>query len=74
MEAGEASTIIGLVAAGCGVSVLPSSFDIIRMSGVCYRPMADAEATTGLYLARRKEAASPLVAAFIAVATEAASA
>jgi hypothetical protein len=52
MEAGEASTIIGLVAAGCGVSVLPSSFDIIRMSEVCYRPLADASATTALYLAQ----------------------
>jgi DNA-binding transcriptional LysR family regulator len=69
MEAGEASTIIGLVAAGCGVSVLPSSFDIIRMREVCYRPMADAEATTALYLAKRKDASSPLVAAFVEVAS-----
>ena len=69
MEAGEASTIIGLVAAGCGVSVLPSSFDIIRMPEVCYRPLADAEATTALYLAKRKDAISPLVAAFVEVAS-----
>ncbi|TFW16445.1 LysR family transcriptional regulator [Duganella callida] len=72
MEAGEASTIIGLVAAGLGVSVLPSSFNIIQMRGVCYRPLADPQATTALYLARRKDATSPLVAAFVAVATEAA--
>jgi DNA-binding transcriptional LysR family regulator len=72
MEAGEASTIIGLIAAGCGISLLPSSFDIIRMSGVCYRPLADAEATTALFLARRKDEISPLVAAFVAVAREAA--
>jgi DNA-binding transcriptional LysR family regulator len=72
MEAGEASTIIGLVAAGCGVSVLPSSFDIIRMSEVCYRPLADAEATTALYLAKRKDVISPLIAAFVEVATDAA--
>jgi DNA-binding transcriptional LysR family regulator len=74
MEAGEASTIIGLVAAGCGISVLPSSFDIIRMAGVCYRPLADPEANTTLLLAQRKDDAAPLVAAFVAIATEAAAA
>lgn len=74
MEANEASTIIGLVAAGCGISVLPASFSIMRMGGVCYRPLADPEATTTLLLAQRKDEISPLVAAFLAVATEAAAA
>ena len=37
--AGEASTIIGLVAAGSGITLLPASFDRIRMDGVCYRPI-----------------------------------
>jgi DNA-binding transcriptional LysR family regulator len=72
MEAGEASTIIGLVAAGCGISVLPSSFDIIKMEGVCYRPLADPEATTTLLLARRRDDSAPLVDAFVAIAREAA--
>ncbi len=71
-EAGEASTMIGLVAAGCGVSVLPSSFDRIRMDGVRYRPIADEGASTGLLLAHRSGDASPLVAAFAALAREAA--
>ncbi|MFA9217837.1 MAG: LysR family transcriptional regulator [Sphingomonadaceae bacterium] len=70
MEAAEASTIIGLVAAGCGISVLPSSFDIIRMEGVCYRPLADPAASTTLLLACRKDETAPLVAAFVAVARE----
>ncbi|GAB2871444.1 LysR family transcriptional regulator [Pseudoduganella ginsengisoli] len=68
MEAGEASTIIGLVAAGLGVSVLPQPFDRIRMKGVAYRPLADSAATTSLLLAQRKDDASPLVAAFVALA------
>lgn len=72
LEAGEASTIIGLVAAGCGVSLLPKSFDRIRMDGVCYRPISDAAATTSLLLAQRDEAASPLVQAFVALALAAA--
>lgn len=72
MEAGEASTIIGLVAARCGVSVLPSSFDRIHMDGVVYRPLSDAGAHTVLSLAQRKDASGPLVDAFIALAKEAA--
>jgi DNA-binding transcriptional LysR family regulator len=72
LEAGEASTIIGLVAAGCGVSLLPKSFDRIRMDGVCYRPIADEAATTTLLLAQRADEVSPLVEAFVALAMEAA--
>jgi DNA-binding transcriptional LysR family regulator len=70
--AGEASTIIGLVAAGCGVSVLPASFDRIRMDGVCYRAISDAAATTTLLLAQRSAEQSPLVDAFVALAKAAA--
>jgi DNA-binding transcriptional LysR family regulator len=70
--AGEASTIIGLVAAGCGVSVLPASFDRIRMDGVCYRAISDPAATTTLLLARRSDEHSPLVDAFVALAMAAA--
>ncbi|MBC7684890.1 MAG: LysR family transcriptional regulator [Bdellovibrionales bacterium] len=70
--AGEASTIIGLVAAGCGVSVLPSSFDRIRMDGVAYRPLSGKAASTTLLLARRGDEHSPLVAAFVELAMAAA--
>ena len=70
--AGEASTIIGLVAAGCGVSVLPASFDRIRMDGVCYRQISDKGASTQLLLAQRDGERSPLVDAFVALAVGAA--
>jgi DNA-binding transcriptional LysR family regulator len=70
-EAGEASTIIGLVAAGCGVSVLPRAFERIAMDGVCYRPIRDADAITPLLLASRRFEPSPLVAAFLAMAADA---
>jgi DNA-binding transcriptional LysR family regulator len=66
--AGEASTIIGLVAAGCGVSVLPASFDRIRMDGVCYRKVSDQGASTRLLLAQRSGEHSPLLDAFVALA------
>ncbi len=71
-HAGEASTIIGLVAAGCGVSILPGSFDRIRMDGVCYRPIADKGASTTLLLAQRSGESSPLIDAFTALAQDAA--
>ncbi len=70
--AGEASTIIGLVAAGCGVSVLPASFDRIRMDGVAYLPIRDKAATTMLLLAQRSGEQAPLVEAFVKLATAAA--
>jgi DNA-binding transcriptional LysR family regulator len=70
--AGEASTIIGLVAAGSGVTLLPSSFDRIRMDGVCYRPLLDRDATTMLLLAQRGGEHAPLVDAFVALVTDAA--
>lgn len=69
-EAGEASTIIGLVAAGCGISILPGSFDRIQMSGVCYRPISDPAATTSLLLTQRRDEAAPLVDAFVALAVK----
>jgi DNA-binding transcriptional LysR family regulator len=70
--AGEASTIIGLVAAGCGVSVLPASFDRIRLDGVAYLPIRDQAASTSLLLAQRDGEAAPLVEAFVGLAMAAA--
>lgn len=67
--AGEASTIIGLVAAGSGVTLLPASFDRIKMDGVCYRPIVDKGATTMLLLAQRGGEHAPLVDAFVALVT-----
>ena len=68
----ESSTIIGLVAAGSGVTMLPSSFTRVQMDGVAYRPLADKGAVTMLYLAQRDEEASPLLAGFIEVVMQAA--
>ena len=70
--AGEASTIIGLVAAGSGITVLPASFERIRMDGVCYRPISDPDATTMLLLAQRAGEYAPLVDAFVGLVTDAA--
>ncbi|XLZ72690.1 LysR family transcriptional regulator [Massilia sp. SR12] len=70
MEANEASTIIGLVAAGIGVSVLPSPFQNIHMDGVAYRQLDDPEAATRLQLAQRSDDGGPLVDAFVRLVLE----
>ncbi len=63
-EAGEAMTIIGLVSAGLGVSVLPASFKRMRIDGVVYRTLLDADAVTAVWLAQRREDVSAMARAF----------
>jgi DNA-binding transcriptional LysR family regulator len=64
-EAREAMTIIGLVAAGLGVSVLPASYQRIRIDGVVYRTLLDQEAVTAVWLVQRKGAQTPMAKAFV---------
>jgi DNA-binding transcriptional LysR family regulator len=49
----ESSTIIGLVAAGVGIAIVPADMNCIQFSGVVYRRISDAGADTALYLAQR---------------------
>lgn len=63
-EASEAMTLIGLVATGLGVTVLPASFSRLRIDGVVYRTLRDADASTAVWLVRRRGEASPLVQRF----------
>ncbi|MBY1011207.1 LysR family transcriptional regulator [Pseudomonas aeruginosa] len=68
-EASEAMTIIGLVSAGLGVSILPASFRRTRVDGVVYRTLSDPEATTAVWLVRRQKENSPLALSFIDLVT-----
>ncbi|WP_455385992.1 LysR substrate-binding domain-containing protein [Acidihalobacter prosperus] len=63
-EAAEPSTIIGLVSAGMGVSVLPASYEHINVEGVAYVPLLDAGADSGIQMVQRRDERSPLVAEF----------
>ena len=72
-EAGEAMTIIGLVAAGLGVSVLPASYQRIRIDGVVYRTLLDPEAMTAVWLVQRKGVQTPMAKAFVELLTHRAS-
>lgn len=68
-EAGEAMTIIGLVAAGLGVTVLPASYQRMRIDGVAYRTLLDAEANTAVWLVQRRDQHSPMAKAFVELLT-----
>jgi DNA-binding transcriptional LysR family regulator len=68
-EAGEAMTIIGLVAAGLGVSVLPASYQRMRIDGVVYRSLLDPAAVSAVWLVQRKDQRSPMAKAFVALLT-----
>jgi DNA-binding transcriptional LysR family regulator len=63
----EMTTIIGLVAAGIGVSPVPASVARLGLDGVTYRPLIGAPDTELLAVTRAGDE-SPLVAAFVAEA------
>lgn len=49
----ESSTIIGLVAAGVGIAIVPADMNCIQFTGVAFRRLRDPGAYTTLHLARR---------------------
>lgn len=49
-EVGEAMTIIGLVAAGLGVSILPASFKKVQLNEMCWVPLAEEDAVSEMWL------------------------
>jgi DNA-binding transcriptional LysR family regulator len=63
----EMLTIIGLVAAGIGLSLVPASVTRLELEGVSYRPVSGAP-DADLVAITRAEEHSPLVSAFMAQA------
>lgn len=49
-EVGEAMTIIGLVAAGLGVSILPASFRRVQLNEMRWVPIIEADAVSEMWL------------------------
>lgn len=64
-EAREPSTIIGLVSAGLGVSILPASCEHIRVEGVRFVPLADRDAASDVHVAYRRDEHSARVRRFV---------
>jgi len=69
-EAREAPTLIGLVAAGLGVTILPDSLRRIQVEGVVYRPLDSPQAASTVQLAHRRDERAGAVRAFIRLVEE----
>jgi DNA-binding transcriptional LysR family regulator len=65
-ETDHPQTTLALVAAGVGVSLVPSSFKAVRRPGVVYRPVRPS-AKVEMIAAWRQEDRSPTLAAFLRV-------
>jgi DNA-binding transcriptional LysR family regulator len=70
MEAREAATITGLVAAGCGVSILPDLFSSMGIKGVLFRLIETPAAVAKLVLASRAKESGAIPRAFFEIARE----
>ncbi len=58
-EAGEAMTILGLVAAGMGISIITESFTRMKVDGVRYVKLANSTATSEVWLVSNKNRVLP---------------
>jgi DNA-binding transcriptional LysR family regulator len=67
-EAVQMQTIVGLVAAGLGIAIVPASMQNFHRSGVIYRPLQEQIPKTGLYLTWRQQDSSPVISAFLNLA------
>ncbi len=66
-EAGQVQTVLGLVASGLGVCLLPDFIKNIRRPGVRYIPLSGSPPTVRLAVAWRSDNTSPLVKSFVDV-------
>lgn len=54
-EVGEAMTILGLVATGLGISILPASFQRAQLAGVVWLPLEEGDAWSEMWLVWLKQ-------------------
>jgi DNA-binding transcriptional LysR family regulator len=64
-EVAEIQTVVGLVAAGVGISLVPESVRALVRHGVTYRPLAGDAPAVRLAMAWRTSDDSPVLAAFL---------
>ena len=64
------ATILGLVAVGLGVAIVPEAMSRLRHDAVVTRAIADPAAITSVWILRQRDEGSPLVAAFLALASD----
>lgn len=63
-EVQEALTLLGLVAAGFGVALVPSGLSYVAIPNILFKSVVDSEATTEIHLASRLREQNPAVEAF----------
>lgn len=66
-EAIQMQTIIGLVSAGMGIAIVPSSLQNLQRSGVVYRAVEEETPLVEIAVARRKEEETPVLRKFLQV-------
>lgn len=66
-EASQIQTVLGIVASGLGICLIPDYIRHIRRPGVLYKPLTGSPVTVELAVVRRSDNASPLAASFIKV-------
>ena len=69
-EAIQTHVVVGLVAAGIGVALVPQSARNIRMRGVTYRPLLEGTPPVHSAIAWRRDDKSPVLAAFLNTARQ----
>jgi len=69
-EASHVYTVLGFVAAGLGVTLVPNSIGTNPREGVVYRPLRDPALTVELGLAYRRDDSSATLSAFLEVVRE----
>ncbi|MBV9230659.1 MAG: LysR family substrate-binding domain-containing protein, partial [Chloroflexi bacterium] len=69
-EAIQMQTILGLVAAGLGISLVPASTQHLRSTGLVYRELQTSTVHVEMAVAWRKEATSPVLHTFLRTVRE----
>lgn len=69
-EAAGAETLLGLIAAGIGVSIQPASYANLGRAGVVFRPLTGPAPTSTLQIAHRRGNSSPVLMNFLSVVAE----
>lgn len=64
----QIASAVTLVAAGLGVSIVPMAITQVQVAGVVYRPVAGDGLRARLAIASRRDAQSPVVRNFLALA------
>jgi len=70
LETDHIQTVLGLVAAGIGISLLPASVENLRAPGLSYRPLKKPSPQMEMSVAYRKGDPSRVLANFLALVRE----